>query len=70
MSDKPRPEDYPDQINAYTRAMRRWQAMQPPRPLEPIPEDLEGLFTPESLARAKAELKQLPPIEKEVNREP
>jgi hypothetical protein len=85
MNQKPRPEDYPDKINAYTRAMMRWKAMQPPRPLEPIPADLEHLFTPESLARAKTEpktlftldslahvkteLNSLPPIEKETSQD-
>ncbi len=53
MDDEPRPEDYPDQINAYVRARRQWEAQQPRPPLEPPPADLEFLFTPESLEAAR-----------------
>jgi len=53
MSDEPQPKDYPDRVNAYIKAHRRWQATQPLPPIEPIPADLEHLFTPESLEAAR-----------------
>jgi hypothetical protein len=33
---QPDPKDYPDRVNDYVRAMRRWAALQPRPPVQPI----------------------------------